>query len=137
MRLDKLTTKFQEALQDAQTLALGNDHAYIEPVHLLVAMLRQSDGPRALLERAGANVPGMLAAAEAAIKRLPEVTGQDQVQGSQELARVLQATEKEAIKRGDEYRQRAVFAGADRQQGRRRQAGASKRPEPQKPRDGD
>ena len=103
MRLDKLTTKFQEALQDAQTLALGNDHAYIEPVHLLVAMLRQSDGPRALLERAGANVPGLLAAAEAAIKRLPTVTGQDQVQGSQELARVLQATEKEAIKRGDEY----------------------------------
>ena len=103
MRLDKLTTKFQEALQDAQTLALGNDHAYIEPAHLLVAMLRQSDGPRALLERAGANVPAMLAAAEAAIKRLPTVTGQDQVQGSQELARVLQATEKEAIKRGDEY----------------------------------
>ncbi len=103
MRLDKLTTKFQEALQDAQSLALGNDHAYIEPVHLLVAMLRQSDGPRALLERAGANVPGLLAAAEAAVKRLPQVTGQDQVQGSQELARVLQATEKEAIKRGDEY----------------------------------
>ncbi len=103
MRLDKLTTKFQEALQDAQTLALGNDHAYIEPAHLLVAMLRQSDGPRALLERAGANVPGLLAAAEAAVKRLPQVTGQDQVQGSQELARVLQATEKEAIKRGDEY----------------------------------
>ena len=103
MRLDKLTTKFQEALQDAQSLALGNDHAYIEPVHLLVAMLRQSDGPRALLERAGANVAGLLTAAEAAIKRLPTVTGQDQVQGSQELARVLQATEKEAIKRGDEY----------------------------------
>nr|MBP6419151.1 ATP-dependent chaperone ClpB [Giesbergeria sp.] len=59
--------------------------------------------PRALLERAGANVPGLLAAAEAAVKRLPQVTGQDQVQGSQELARVLQATEKEAIKRGDEY----------------------------------
>ncbi len=103
MRLDKLTTKFQEALQDAQSLALGNDHAYIEPAHLLVAMLRQSDGPRALLERAGANVAGLLTAAEAAIKRLPTVTGQDQVQGSQELARVLQATEKEAIKRGDEY----------------------------------
>ena len=103
MRIDKLTTKFQEALQDAQTLALGNDHAYIEPVHLLVAMLRQSDGPRALLERAGANVAALLTAAEAAVKRLPQVTGQDQVQGSQELARVLQATEKEAIKRGDEY----------------------------------
>ena len=49
MRLDKLTTKFQQALADAQSLALGNDNAYIEPVHLLVAMLRQDDGPRALL----------------------------------------------------------------------------------------
>ena len=61
MRLDKLTTKFQEALGDAQSLALANDHAYIEPVHLLVAMLRQEDGPRALLQRAGVNVPGLLA----------------------------------------------------------------------------
>ncbi len=51
MRLDKFTTKFQEALGDAQSLALGNDNAYIEPVHLLVAMLRQDDGPRALLEQ--------------------------------------------------------------------------------------
>ncbi|WP_287983735.1 ATP-dependent chaperone ClpB [Diaphorobacter sp.] len=103
MRLDKFTTKFQEALGDAQSLALGNDNAYIEPVHLLVAMLRQDDGPRALLERAGANVPGLLAAAEAAVKRLPQVQGQDQVQGSPELGRVLQATEKEAIKRGDQF----------------------------------
>ncbi|MCB2036779.1 MAG: hypothetical protein KDF56_07725, partial [Ottowia sp.] len=45
MRLDKLTTKFQEALSDAQSLALGNDNAYIEPVHVLAAMLRQQDGP--------------------------------------------------------------------------------------------
>ena len=48
MRLDKLTTKFQEALSEAQTLAIGNDHAYIEPSHLLVAMLRQDDGPKSL-----------------------------------------------------------------------------------------
>ena len=103
MRLDKFTTKFQEALGDAQSLALGNDNAYIEPVHVLLAMLRQDDGPRALLQRAGANVPGLLAGAEGAVKRLPHVTGQDQVQGGPELGRVLQATEKEAIKRGDEY----------------------------------
>ena len=103
MRLDKFTTKFQEALGDAQSLALGNDNAYIEPVHVLLAMLRQDDGPRALLQRAGANVPGLLAAAEGAARRLPHVTGQDQVQGGPELGRVLQATEKEAIKRGDEY----------------------------------
>ena len=51
MRQDKLTTKFQEALSDAQSLALGNDNGYIEPAHLLAAMLRQDDGPRALLER--------------------------------------------------------------------------------------
>ena len=103
MRLDKFTTKFQEALSDAQSLALGNDNAYIEPVHLLVAMLKQDDGPKALLQRAGANVPGLLAAAEAAVKRLPSVQGQDQVQGGPELGRVLQATEKEAIKRGDQF----------------------------------
>ena len=103
MRLDKFTTKFQEALSDAQALALGHDTAYIEPVHMLVAMLRQDEGPRALLQRAGANVPGLLAAAEAAVKRLPQVQGQDQVQGSPELGRVLQATEKEAIKRGDQF----------------------------------
>ena len=54
MRLDKFTTKFQEALSDAQSLALGHDNAYIEPVHMLVAMLRQDEGPRALLQRAGA-----------------------------------------------------------------------------------
>ncbi len=103
MRQDKLTTKFQEALGDAQSLALGQDHAYIEPVHLLVAMLKQADGPKALLQRAGVNVTGLLAAAEAAVKRLPQVTGQEQVQVNPELAKLLQATEKEAIKRGDQF----------------------------------
>ena len=49
MRIEKLTTKFQEALGDAQSLALGGDHTYIEPSHVLVAMLRQDDGPKALL----------------------------------------------------------------------------------------
>jgi ATP-dependent Clp protease ATP-binding subunit ClpB len=103
MRLDKLTTKFQEALSEAQTLALGSDHAYIEPAHLLLALLRQADGPQSLLQRAGVNVPGLTKAAEAAMKRLPEVQGQDQVQVGQELAKLLQATEKEAIKRGDQF----------------------------------
>ena len=103
MRIDKLTTKFQEALADAQSLALGHDNAYIEPTHLLLALLRQEDGPRALLERAGANLPGLLKDAEAAVKRLPQVQGQEQVQPSPELGRVLQATEKEAIKRDDNF----------------------------------
>ncbi|MFN3494069.1 MAG: Clp protease N-terminal domain-containing protein, partial [Hydrogenophaga sp.] len=103
MRIDKFTTKFQEALSEAQTLALGADHAYIEPSHLLLALLRQADGPQSLLQRAGVNVPGLAKAAEAAVKRLPEVQGQDQVQVGQELGKLLQATEKEAIKRGDQF----------------------------------
>src|SRR6185369_5512552 len=103
MRLDKLTTKFQEALGEAQTLALGNDHAYIEPEHLLVAMLRQEDGPRALLQRAGVNVPGLLAAAESAMHRRPKVEGQEQVQVGRDLVSLLQAAEKESIKRGDQF----------------------------------
>ena len=103
MRLDKLTTKFQEALGEAQSLALGNDHAYIEPIHLLTAMLRQTDGPQSLLQRAGVNVKGLAQAAEAALKRLPQVQGQEQVQVGPELAKLLQATEKESIKRGDQY----------------------------------
>ncbi|RYF63951.1 MAG: type VI secretion system ATPase TssH, partial [Comamonadaceae bacterium] len=103
MRQDQLTTKFQEALGDAQSLSLGNDNAYIEPVHLLAAMLRQNDGPRALLERAGVNVPGLTQATEAAIKKLPQVQGQEQVQVGPELNKLLQATEKEAIKRKDQF----------------------------------
>ena len=103
MRQDKLTTKFTEALSDAQSLALGNDNAYIEPVHLLAAMLRQEDGPRALLERAGVNVPGLSAGAENAIKRLPQVQGNDGIQVGPDLAKLLQATEKESIKRGDQF----------------------------------
>ncbi|MDQ3060317.1 MAG: ATP-dependent chaperone ClpB [Pseudomonadota bacterium] len=103
MRQDKLTTKFQEALSDAQSLALGNDNGYIEPVHLLTAMLRQDDGPRALLERAGVNVRGLAQAADTAVKKLPQVQGQDQIQVGQELAKLLQATEKEAIKRNDQF----------------------------------
>ena len=102
MRTDKLTTKFHEALADAQSAALAHDNAYIEPAHLLAAMLRQEDGPRALAERSGANVGGLLAAADASIAKLPQVQGQD-VTGGRELGSLLQATEKEALKRGDQF----------------------------------
>jgi ATP-dependent Clp protease ATP-binding subunit ClpB len=103
MRLDKLTTKFHEALSDAQTIALGRDHAYIEPVHVLLAMLKQEDGPKALLMRAGVQVQSLTMAAEVAIGRLPQVTGQDQVQVGPDLAKLLQGAEKESIKRGDAF----------------------------------
>ena len=70
MRLDKLTTQFQQALADAQSLALANDNQYIEPVHLLAAIVSQADGSgRALLERAGVRAGSLKPAAEAAIKR--------------------------------------------------------------------
>ena len=103
MRQDKLTTKFQEALSDAQSLALANDNGYIEPVHLLLAMLKQDDGPRALLEKAGVNVAGLELSAQAMVKKLAQVSGQEQVSVSSELAKLLQATEKEALKRGDPF----------------------------------
>ena len=103
MRIDKLTTKFQEALGEAQSAALGQDHAYIEPCHVLAAMLRQEDGPKALLQRAGVNVPVLLAQADAAMKKLPQVQGQEQVQVGRDMVSLLQAAEKEAIKRGDQF----------------------------------
>ncbi|OYY50679.1 MAG: ATP-dependent chaperone ClpB, partial [Polaromonas sp. 24-62-144] len=71
--------------------------------HLLLAMLRQDDGPRAVLQRAGVNVGGLTQAAEAAVKKLPQVQGQDQISVGPELAKLLQATEKESIKRNDQF----------------------------------
>ena len=103
MRIDKLTTKFQEALGDAQTLALGKDHAYIDPAHVLLAMLQQQDGPKALLQRAGVNMTSLMTAASAAVERLPQVTGQEQVQVGPELIKLMQAAEKESLKRGDAF----------------------------------
>jgi ATP-dependent Clp protease ATP-binding subunit ClpB len=101
--MDKLTTKFQEALGDAQSLALAKDHAYIDPAHVLLAMLHQQDGPKALLQRAGVNMTALMSAASAAVERLPQVTGQDQVQVGPELVKLLQAAEKESLKRGDAF----------------------------------
>jgi len=105
MRQDKLTTKFQEALADAQSIAVGNDHQYIEPLHLLAAMLRDAEGAgRSLLARAGVNVQPLTTAVDAALKRLPQVTGTEgQVQIGRDLVGLLNQTDKEAQKRGDAY----------------------------------
>jgi len=103
MRLDKLTTKFQEALGEAQSLALNRDNPYIEPVHVLAAMLAQTDGPKALLERAGVNTAKLQSALEAEIKKLPQVEGGEQVQASRDTTALLQTAEKEATKRGDQF----------------------------------
>ncbi|HEY8708287.1 MAG TPA: Clp protease N-terminal domain-containing protein, partial [Burkholderiaceae bacterium] len=104
MRIDKLTTKFQEALADAQSIAVANDNPYIEPAHLLAAMLAQAAGPKALLDRAGANSAALKTALDLAVKGLPQVQGSGQVvQPGRDLTALLQTTEKEAGKRGDQF----------------------------------
>ena len=115
MRLDKLTTKFQEALSDAQSLAIARDNPYIEPVHLLSAMLAQSEGPKALLARAAVNTAKLQTALESEMAKLPQVQGGEQVQASRDLNALLQATEKEAGKRGDAFIASEMFllAAAD------------------------
>ncbi len=105
MRLDKLTTKLQQALADAQSLAVGNDNQYIDPVHLLTALLNQDDdAPRSLLQRAGVNVGGLGTALKGAIERLPKVSGTGgEVQVGRELAALLNLADKEAQKHGDQF----------------------------------
>ena len=105
MRTDKLTTKFQQALSDAQSMALGNDNGYIEPQHLLLALINQDDGGTAsLLARAGISAPTLKTALEKAIKHLPKVEGQGgEISASRDLGNLLNLTDKEATKRGDEF----------------------------------
>ena len=73
MRFDKLTTAFQQAFLEAESLANGRDNPYIEPQHLLAAMLQQPDGPKALLDRAGANTAALATAMDTATRNLPQV----------------------------------------------------------------
>ncbi|MGA1288902.1 MAG: Clp protease N-terminal domain-containing protein, partial [Rubrivivax sp.] len=103
MRIDKLTTAFQQALAESQSLALARDNPYIEPAHVLAAMLQQPDGPKALLDRAGANTAALKTAMDTAIGALPSVQGGGQVQPGRDLVALLQAAEKEAGKRGDNF----------------------------------
>ena len=115
MRLDKLTTQFQHALADAQSLAVARDNPYMEPAHVLSAMLSQEEGPKALLARAGVNVGRLQSAVEAEIAKLPQVQGGEQVQPGRDLSALLNATEKEASKRGDQFIASELFllAAAD------------------------
>ncbi len=105
MHLDKFTTKFQEALADAQSLAIGGDQQFIEPQHLLLALLNQDDGgTSSLLARAGVNVPGLKRELEQALTRLPKVEGHGgDVSVGRDLANLLNLTDKEAQKRGDQF----------------------------------
>ncbi|BCT68160.1 ATP-dependent chaperone ClpB [Nitrosospira sp. NRS527] len=105
MRFDKLTTKFQQALADAQSIAVGQDNSYVEPQHLLLALLQQEDGGTiSLLQRSGANVPPLRDALKKAIERLPKVEGTGgEINASRELGNLLNLADKEAQKRGDQF----------------------------------
>jgi ATP-dependent Clp protease ATP-binding subunit ClpB len=105
MRFDRLTTRFQQALADAQSLAVGNDAPYIEPQHLLLALLRQEDGGTAsILQRAGTNVSALATALEAGVARMPRVEGAGgEIGASRELSALLNLTDKEARKRNDQF----------------------------------
>ncbi len=105
MRIDKLTTKFQQALADAQSLALANDCGFIEPQHLLLSLLNQEDGgTSSLLSRAGVATPRLKTALENEIQHLPKVSGNGgEISVSRDLNNLLNLTDKEATKRGDQF----------------------------------
>ena len=105
MRIDKLTTKFQEALADAQSIAVGRDNQFIEPQHVLTALIAQPDGSaRSLMQRAGVDVNRLGAGLEQAIARVPQVQGTNgQVQVGRDLTGLLNIADREAQKRGDEF----------------------------------
>ena len=105
MRMDKLTSRFQQALADAQSLAVGRDHNMIEPAHLMAALLAQQGGGTApLLTQAGVNVPVLRQRVNEALDHLPRVSGQEGgVNASNDLGRLLNITDKLAQQRGDAF----------------------------------
>ena len=134
MRIEKFTSKLQEALGDAQSAALGNDNQYIEPQHLLTALLAQADGSIvSILQRAGANPMSLKGALAQSVSRLPKVEGTPgEVMVSRDLTQLLNVADKEAQKRGDQYIASELFllaAAEDKGETGKmlRQAGATKK----------
>ena len=117
MRMDKLTSRFQQAIADAQSLAVGRDHNFIEPEHLLLALLdQQGGGTRPLLAQAGVNVADLRLRLTEALDKLPKVSGQaGNVQAGNDLIRLLNVTDKLAQQRGDGFIASELFllAAAD------------------------
>ena len=111
MRMDKLTSKFQMALADAQSLALGRDNNFIEPEHLMKALLDQDSGTcRPLLSKAGVNIPQLRSLIDQALDRLPQVSGTGgDIHISNNLNRLLNLTDKLAQERKDDYISSELF----------------------------
>ena len=134
MRTDKLTSKFQMALQESQSLALGKDHQIIEPVHLMIALLDQEGGStRGLLTNANVNINQLRSSLGDALDRLPTVSGGDagEISISSALNKLFNVTEKLAQKRNDQYISTELFvlavADSNDETGRLlKQAGANK-----------
>src|SRR5487761_1946530 len=105
MRMDKLTSRFQQALADAQSLAVGRDHQFLEPAHVLLALLDSQGGTvRPLLVKAGADVNRLRSELGAALDRLPMVEGApSEIDNSNDLNRILNVTDKLAQQRGDQF----------------------------------
>ena len=103
MRIDKLTTKLQEALADAQSLALKHDNASIESAHLVLALLEQHDSVAPLLQRSGVDIKALTKGVNVLLDRLPKTQSSEQVQVGREVVTLLQLAEKESMKRGDQF----------------------------------
>ena len=114
MRMDKLTTKFQMALADAQSLAVGHDNQFIEPLHVMLAMLQQEGGSAApLLAQAGVNIQSLQTELNQAIKNLPQVQGNaGEVHISNDLNRLLNITDKLAQQNQDQFISSELFIQA-------------------------
>ena len=114
MRMDKLTSKFQAALQDAQSLALGREHQFIEPAHLLIAFLdQQGGGVRHLLTQAGIDVNGLRSALGKSIDRLPQVSGAGgEMHIGRDLTKLLNSTDKLAQDKNDQFISSELFVAA-------------------------
>jgi len=111
MRSDKLTGKFQQALADAQSLAIGRDHQFLEPVHLMIAMLDQQGGTaRNLLTAAGVDTNRLRKELDAALTAFPQVQGNGgEIHISRDLERALNLTDKYSQQRGDQYISSELF----------------------------
>src|SRR5262252_8621205 len=112
MRMDKLTSRFQQALADAQSLAVGRDHNMLEPAHLMAALLDQQGGSTTpLLAQAGVNVAALRTRIGQALDKLAQVRGQEgNINVSNDLTRLLNVTDKLAQQRGDQFVSSELFA---------------------------
>jgi len=110
MRMDKLTTKFQHALGEAQSIAVGHDNAFIEPIHIMKAMLDQDDGSiYKLLQDVGVDIASFRSQLDAQIDNLPQIVGENELRMSNDAINILNGTDKLSQKRKDQFISSELF----------------------------